>query len=156
MLVNVLVVGVDVVPMVDSTIAVLADVLPVSLMVVALMKAKNDGGGGGEGWGLTRSMTRSMALPSGRSMLLLKLARLAHCLCCWSGIRAICRPKEDSMPRQKSLLTVIRDLVQQEVRCAMQSLLGSVSTETRAKNGRRLRRRRRGPGRPPGSKNKVA
>jgi hypothetical protein len=60
------------------------------------------------------------------------------------------------MPRQKSLLTVIRDLVQQEVRSAFQSLLGSVSTAKPAKNGRRRRRRRRGPGRPPGSKNKKA
>jgi hypothetical protein len=32
------------------------------------------------------------------------------------------------MPRQKSLLTVIRDRVQQEVRSAMQSLLGSLFT----------------------------
>ena len=32
------------------------------------------------------------------------------------------------MPRQKSLLTVIRDLVQQEVRSAMQALFGSIST----------------------------
>jgi phosphoglycerate dehydrogenase-like enzyme len=40
------------------------------------------------------------------------------------------------MPRQKSLLTVIRDLVQQEVRSAFQSLLGTMSTEKRAKNGR--------------------
>ena len=61
------------------------------------------------------------------------------------------------MPRQKSLLTVIRDLVQQEVRSAIQSLLGSVSTaKTKPKNGRRRRRRRRGPGRPRGSKNKAA
>ena len=60
------------------------------------------------------------------------------------------------MPRHKSLLTVIRDLVQQEVRSAIQSLLGSVSTAPRAKNGRRRRRRRRGPGRPPGSKSKAA
>ena len=60
------------------------------------------------------------------------------------------------MPRQKSLLTMIRDLVQQEVRAAMQSLLGGVSTAPRAKNGRRRRRRRRGPGRPRGSKNKAA
>jgi hypothetical protein len=60
------------------------------------------------------------------------------------------------MPRQKSLLTVIRDRVQQEVRAAIQSLLGTVSTATRAKNGRRRRRRRRGPGRPKGSKNKAA
>jgi hypothetical protein len=60
------------------------------------------------------------------------------------------------MPRQKSLFTVIRDLVQQEVRSAIQSFLGSVSTAKRAKNGRRRRRRRRGPGRPPGSKSKAA
>ena len=59
------------------------------------------------------------------------------------------------MPRQRSLVTVIRDLVQQEVRSAIQSLLGSVSTGRRAGNGRRRRRRRRGtwrpggPGRPP-------
>jgi hypothetical protein len=60
------------------------------------------------------------------------------------------------MPRQKSLLTIIRDMVQQEVRSAIQSLLGSVSsTKPKAKNGRRRRRRTRGtwrpggPGRPP-------
>jgi ribosomal protein L19E len=58
------------------------------------------------------------------------------------------------MPRQKSLLTVIRELVEQEVRSAIQSLFGSVFTVTRAKNGRRRRKRRRGPGRPRGSKNK--
>jgi hypothetical protein len=53
---------------------------------------------------------------------------------------------------------VIRDLVQQEVRSAIQSLLGSVSTaeRKRAKNGRRRRRRRRGAGRPRGSRNKAA
>jgi ribosomal protein L19E len=60
------------------------------------------------------------------------------------------------MPRRKSLLTIIRDLVQQEVRAAMQSLLGSLSTAKPAKNGRRRRRRRRGPGRPRGSKSKAA
>src|SRR5438445_9900195 len=58
------------------------------------------------------------------------------------------------MPRQRSLVTVIRDMVQQEVRSAIQSLLGSVSTGKRAKNGSRRRRRRGkwrpgGPGRPP-------
>ncbi len=52
------------------------------------------------------------------------------------------------MPRQKSLLTVIRELVQSEVRDMMASLLGS---PTKAANGRR---RRRGPGRPKGSKNR--
>ena len=58
------------------------------------------------------------------------------------------------MSRQRSL---IRDMVQQEVRSAIQSLLGSVSTGKRAKakDGRRRRRKGRGkwrpggPGRPP-------
>src|SRR5438046_10612150 len=60
------------------------------------------------------------------------------------------------MPKQRSLVTVIRDMVQQEVGSAIQSLLGSVSgTKPKAKNGRRRRRRARGkwrpggPGRPP-------
>ena len=62
------------------------------------------------------------------------------------------------MPRQRSLVAVIRDLVQEEVRSAIHSLLGSVSgTKPKPKNGRRRRRRRRtrgtwrpgGPGRPP-------
>jgi hypothetical protein len=57
------------------------------------------------------------------------------------------------MPRQKSIITVIRDLVQTEVRSAMASLFGSLSPKKPPKNGRR-RRRRRGPGRPPSSKNK--
>jgi len=60
------------------------------------------------------------------------------------------------MPRRKSLLTIIRDLVRQEVRSAIQSLLGSVSNAPRPKNGRRRRRRRRAPGRPRLSKNKKA
>src|SRR5205823_6229009 len=59
------------------------------------------------------------------------------------------------MPRQRSLVTVIRDMVQQEVRSAIQSLLGSVSTrKVKAKNGRRRRKARGrwrpgGPGHPP-------
>ena len=61
------------------------------------------------------------------------------------------------MPRQRSLVTVIGDMVQQEVRSAIQSLLGSVSStkpKTKAKNGRRRRKARGkwrpgGPGRPP-------
>jgi len=60
------------------------------------------------------------------------------------------------MPRQRSLVTVIRDTVQQEVRSAIQSLLGSVfGNKPKAKNGRRRRRKARGkwrpggPGRPP-------
>ena|SRR6266849_9994775 len=59
------------------------------------------------------------------------------------------------MPRQQSLLTVIRDMVQEEVRSAIQSLFGGLSTGKPAKNGRRRRRKARGkwrpggPGRPP-------
>src|SRR6266851_6390580 len=60
------------------------------------------------------------------------------------------------MPRQRNLVTVIRDTVQQEVRSAIQSLLGSVSSnKPKAKNGRRRSRKARGkwrpggPGRPP-------
>src|SRR5436309_11898655 len=60
------------------------------------------------------------------------------------------------MPRQRSLVTVIRDMVQGEVRTAIQSLLSTVSTKKPAKNGRRRRRRKArgkwrpgGPGRPP-------
>jgi hypothetical protein len=60
------------------------------------------------------------------------------------------------MPRQRSLLTVIRDMVQREVRSAIHSLLGGISTPTtKPKNGRRRRRKARGkwrpggPGRPP-------
>ena len=53
------------------------------------------------------------------------------------------------MPRRKSIVTVIRELVQEEVQNAIHSLLGT--GKPKAKNGRR-RRRRRGPGRPPGSK----
>lgn len=56
------------------------------------------------------------------------------------------------MPRRKSLVTVIRELVQEEVSKAMASLFGAFAPKKTAKNGRR--RRRRGPGRPPGSKNK--
>src|SRR5256885_1745933 len=53
------------------------------------------------------------------------------------------------MPRQRSLVTVIRDMVGQEVRSAIQSLLGSISTGKRkAKNGRRRRRKARGKWRP--------
>ena len=60
------------------------------------------------------------------------------------------------MPRQRSLVTVIRDIVQEEVGSAIQSLLSTVSTgKPTAKNGRRHRRKARGkwrpggPGRPP-------
>ena len=61
------------------------------------------------------------------------------------------------MPRQRSLVTVIRDTVQREVSSAIQSLLGGVSIGKRKpKNGRRRRGRKArgkwrpgGPGRPP-------
>jgi len=61
------------------------------------------------------------------------------------------------MPRQKSLVTVIRDLVQEQVREAFQGLLGATGPKKKPANGRRRRRRgrRRGPGRPPGSKTRV-
>jgi hypothetical protein len=89
-------------------------------------------------------------------MLLLKLAHLPHMPLLVTMPSCICRQREDSMPRRKSLLAVIRDLVQQEVRSAMQSLFGNLFTAKPAKNGRRRRRRRRGPGRPRDSKNKAA
>jgi hypothetical protein len=57
------------------------------------------------------------------------------------------------MPRRKSLITIIRELVQEEVRRAMAGLFGASAPKKPAKNGRRRRRRR--PGRPPGSKNKA-
>jgi hypothetical protein len=73
------------------------------------------------------------------------------------AIRAVdTNPTEELMPRQKSLITVIRDLVQEEVRSAMNSLFSTVTRKKPAKNGRRKRRRRRGVGRPKGSKNKTA
>ena len=53
------------------------------------------------------------------------------------------------MPRQKSLITVIRDLVRKEIAQAIHNLLGGAGGSPR-----RRRRGRRGPGRPPGSKNK--
>jgi len=53
------------------------------------------------------------------------------------------------MPRQKSLVTVIRDMVRREIGDAIAGLLGAAKPKRR-----RRRRGRRGPGRPPGSKNK--
>jgi len=59
------------------------------------------------------------------------------------------------MPRQKSLITVIRDLVRQEISKAISGLLGTPSGRGQKTAKRRRRRRgRRGPGRPPGSKNR--
>ncbi len=51
------------------------------------------------------------------------------------------------MPRQKSLLTVIRDVVRAEVGNAIQQLLRGLGGGSAPR-----RRRRRGPGRPPGAK----
>jgi hypothetical protein len=51
------------------------------------------------------------------------------------------------MPRQKSLVTVIRDLVRKEVSQAMSSLLSGLGV-----TGAKAPARKRGPGRPPGKK----
>jgi hypothetical protein len=47
------------------------------------------------------------------------------------------------MPRQKSLVTVIREMVKTEIAQAFQSLLGTGAAK------KKRRGRRRGPGRPP-------
>ena len=52
------------------------------------------------------------------------------------------------MPRQKSIVTIIRDLVRTEIQKAMSGLFGGLNVGTAAakpkpKNGRRRRRRRR-------------
>ena len=61
------------------------------------------------------------------------------------------------MPRRRSLVTVIRDMVREQVQDAIQGLLGAVGgPKKKAKNGRRRRRRRRGPGRPPGRRRGCA
>lgn len=53
------------------------------------------------------------------------------------------------MPRQKSIVTIIRDLVRTEIQKAMSGLFGGLgvvpgTAKAKAKNGRRRRRRRRG------------
>jgi hypothetical protein len=67
------------------------------------------------------------------------------------------------MPRQKTLITIIREIVDTEVRKVFSSLLGMTKEKPakKAANGRKKRKvatngrkKRRGPGRPPGSKNK--
>ena len=56
------------------------------------------------------------------------------------------------MPRRRSLVTVIRDMVREQVQEAVHGLLGAVGApKKKAKNGRR----RRGPERPPGSKTQM-
>ena len=47
------------------------------------------------------------------------------------------------MPRRKSLVTVIRDMVQEQVREAIQELLGAPGPKKKPANGRRRRRRGR-------------
>ncbi len=56
------------------------------------------------------------------------------------------------MPRQKSFVTAIRELVRKELSAQIAGLLGTITGK--APKRRRRRRGRRGPGRPPGSKNK--
>ncbi len=49
------------------------------------------------------------------------------------------------MPRRRSLLTVIRDVVREQMQEAVQGLLGAVGgPKKKAKNGRRRRRHGRG------------
>src|SRR5262249_8808001 len=72
-------------------------------------------------------------------------------------------PKGGFVPRRKSLVSMIREMVQEEVRSAIQSLLGVGSAgKTKPRNGRRRRRKTRGkwrpggPGRPPQSVSEKA
>jgi len=53
------------------------------------------------------------------------------------------------MPRRKSLVTGIREIVREQVQQPIQGLLASASPRKKAASGRRRRRRRRGLGRPP-------
>lgn len=58
------------------------------------------------------------------------------------------------MPRQKSLVTAIRDMVRREVADMMQGLLmlaAPTKKGTRRRKAKNGRRKRRGPGRPPKS-----
>jgi hypothetical protein len=53
------------------------------------------------------------------------------------------------MPRQKSIVTIIRDLVRTEIQKALSGLfgglhVGSAAAKAKPKNGRRRRRRRKG------------
>jgi len=52
------------------------------------------------------------------------------------------------MPRQKSFITAIRDIVRREISDFFSGQFGGPGKKTKR------RRRRRGPGRPPGSKTK--
>ncbi len=67
------------------------------------------------------------------------------------------------MPRQKSIITIIRDLVRTEIRKALSGLFGGLGVTSGAKPQRRRRRRKRKAapagakrrGRPPGRKRRV-
>jgi hypothetical protein len=59
------------------------------------------------------------------------------------------------MPRPTNFVSMVRNLVREEVQQAIHWLLGSAGPKKKAKNGRRRRGRRRGPGRPPGSKTRM-
>ena len=68
------------------------------------------------------------------------------------------------MPRQKSIVTIIRDLVRTEIRKALSGLFGGLGVAPAGEKPKRRRRRRRkgAPvgtkrrGRPPGRKRKAA
>jgi hypothetical protein len=68
------------------------------------------------------------------------------------------------MPRQKSIVTIIRDLVRSEIRKALSGIFGGLGvTPGDASPKRRRRRRRKGAatgtkrrGRPPGRKRRAA
>jgi hypothetical protein len=65
------------------------------------------------------------------------------------------------MARPTSFLTLIQNLVREQVEDAIHALLGTAGSKKKAKNGRRRRRKARGkwrpggPGRPPGSASKA-
>jgi len=56
------------------------------------------------------------------------------------------------MPRPTNFISVVQKLVREQVQQAIHGLLGSGTSKKKAKDGRRRPRKRRGPGRPPGSK----
>ena len=67
------------------------------------------------------------------------------------------------MPRQKSIVTIIRDLVRIEIRKALSGLFGGLGVTPGGAGPKRRRRRRRGAatgtkrrGRPPGRKRRAA
>ena len=77
--------------------------------------------------------------------------RVLPCSVGWSRSNQTATREGRGMPRQKSLVTAIRELVRKQVSEQIASLLGSIGGAGTMKR-RRRRRGRRGPGRPPGSK----